>query len=88
MRTPARRCSAAQMIVLYTYHASRKPGRSHRGARTERHVAGRIPACGCADYVTLRAGALSSAWLEHLPYKQGVGGSSPSAPMTRKGPSR
>src|SRR5690606_10599378 len=25
--------------------------------------------------------ALSSAWLEHLPYKQGVGGSSPSAPM-------
>ena len=31
---------------------------------------------------TIRADdrALSSAWLEHLPYKQGVGGSSPSAP--------
>jgi hypothetical protein len=27
--------------------------------------------------------ALSSAWLEHLPYKQGVGGSSPSAPMIK-----
>ena len=35
--------------------------------------------------------ALSSAWLEHLPYKQGVGGSSPSAPtyslpVRRRGP--
>ena len=30
--------------------------------------------------VTLKIRALSSVGLEHLPYKQGVGGSSPSAP--------
>ncbi len=31
-----------------------------------------------------KAGALSSAGLEHLPYKQRVGGSNPSAPTTKE----
>ena len=34
----------------------------------------------------LKKGALSSAGLEHLPYKQRVGGSNPSAPTTQKKP--
>src|SRR5690606_16077411 len=46
------------------------------GRRSRCHLLGATP-----HIAILMRRALSSAWLEHLPYKQGVGGSSPSAPM-------
>ncbi len=39
-----------------------------------------MPTIRASAILTTELGALSSDWSEHLPYKEGVGGSSPSAP--------